>query len=204
MNEDALKACNAIIDAHTELFCGQPLMQNGKPIDHTKLNEAFKLAVDAIESGDNMPVRFPILDQETIEFIYKNHRGEISERTVTPQYVTFADTPYHRPAQWIMHAHDHAKGLVRNFAMRDMRDVRPLTPKADGPEYPEITPRIGLPDYITVDRKGFPQEFFAKVMRSYADGYHELQQSNERYRNRDAAVQYAKSWADDKGLEYRE
>ena len=73
-----------------------------------------------------MTVNFLIMQVDScpIEFVYTNHRGELSERTVTPQKFFFAATKWHSPAQWIMHAHDHDKGLVRDFAMEKMRDVR--------------------------------------------------------------------------------
>lgn len=69
-------------------------------------------------------MRFPVHDSITIKFVYTNHRGELSKRTVTPNYFTFAETPYHKPAQWIMYAYDHDKKAVRGFAMKSMESVR--------------------------------------------------------------------------------
>ena len=63
-------------------------------------------------------------DGRDMQFVYTNHRGEVSERTVTPHKIYFAETKWHSPAQWIMHAHDHQKEQVRDFAMAQMRDVR--------------------------------------------------------------------------------
>jgi len=53
-------------------------------------------------------------------FAYRNWRGEISERRVTPSSVWFGTTDWHPEPQWFMHAYDHDKGARREFAMRDI------------------------------------------------------------------------------------
>lgn len=52
-------------------------------------------------------------------FFYKNYRGELSVRTVTPVEFYWGSTEYHPEPQWIMKAIDHEKNAVRDFALRD-------------------------------------------------------------------------------------
>jgi len=59
-----------------------------------------------------------------IEFDYTNHRGETKKRRALPESVRFEETPYHKPAQWIMRAYDYEKHAQRSFAMKDMNNVR--------------------------------------------------------------------------------
>ena len=40
----AQKACRAIDDFCTEIFCGRPLSIDGREIDHTRLNDAWHAA----------------------------------------------------------------------------------------------------------------------------------------------------------------
>lgn len=50
---DLLAACRQIVDAHSVLFgFGLPLMLDGKPIDHTGLNQAAELARAAIAKAE--------------------------------------------------------------------------------------------------------------------------------------------------------
>ena len=54
---------------------------------------------------------------------YKNHRGEVTERRIVPQGITFRSTPYHKETQWILEAFDLAKKEARSFAMKDFISV---------------------------------------------------------------------------------
>lgn len=54
------------------------------------------------------------------QFVYQNHRGEVSERTVVPGAIRFGSTEYHPCQQWVMEAWDCDKKAVRTFAMRDI------------------------------------------------------------------------------------
>jgi len=47
--EIALKACKLINEFHSDNFTGRPLEMNGKPINHSKLNEAHQLAEQALK-----------------------------------------------------------------------------------------------------------------------------------------------------------
>lgn len=54
-----------------------------------------------------------------VSFFYKNYRGELSVRTVTPSRIFWGSTKYHPEPQWIMVAFDHDKFADRDFALRD-------------------------------------------------------------------------------------
>jgi predicted DNA-binding transcriptional regulator YafY len=57
-------------------------------------------------------------------FLYRNHRGETAERRVIPMSVEFCATEWHPEPQWILGALDLDRGVTRQFAMRDMKEVR--------------------------------------------------------------------------------
>lgn len=58
-------------------------------------------------------------------FTYKNYRGETSEREVIVHHVRNISTEWHPEKQWILTALDVEKNQLRDFAMRDMSNVRP-------------------------------------------------------------------------------
>ena len=58
-----------------------------------------------------------------LRIIYRNYRGEISERAIVPINVYFGATEYHPEPQWLMHALDVAKGETRDFALRDFQKI---------------------------------------------------------------------------------
>lgn len=59
----------------------------------------------------------------TLTVSYKNHRGEIATRTISPRSIQFTSTEFHQAPQWIMHAYDHEKQALRSFAMKDFLAV---------------------------------------------------------------------------------
>ena len=60
----------------------------------------------------------------SITFTYRNWRGETSRRIAERLGVRFGSTEWHPEPQWLMGAVDVEKGESREFAMRDMGDVR--------------------------------------------------------------------------------
>jgi predicted DNA-binding transcriptional regulator YafY len=58
---------------------------------------------------------------EPLIFQYKNYRGEVTTRIVTPISVRFGLTEWHPEPQWLLLAFDHEKQAEREFAMKDMR-----------------------------------------------------------------------------------
>lgn len=67
---------------------------------------------------------FPIGFGRHLEFEYTNHKGERETRRICVHRVYWGATKYHPQPQWIMGAHDMHRREDREFAMRDMVDVR--------------------------------------------------------------------------------
>ena len=57
-------------------------------------------------------------------FRYRNWRGEVAERRVLPSSIWFGVTSYHPEPQWLMSAIDIERWEMRDFAMKDMTEVR--------------------------------------------------------------------------------
>lgn len=50
---------------------------------------------------------------------YRNWRGEVSTRTITPITVWWGKSEYHEGEQWFLRAYDHDRNAKRDFAMKD-------------------------------------------------------------------------------------
>ena len=50
---------------------------------------------------------------------YRNWRGELGVRHVTPISLRFGASEWHRKPQWLMRAYDHDKQAEREFALLD-------------------------------------------------------------------------------------
>ena len=61
----------------------------------------------------------------TLDFVYKNYRGEVGLRKVTPLRVEFRSSDWHPGPQWLLVAYDHEKGGERDFAMSDIVKFSP-------------------------------------------------------------------------------
>jgi hypothetical protein len=80
----------------------------------------------------NVPMNVPIvelvmhgaLDHTPIKFTYTNYKGESSERRARFKALWFGTSWWHKEPQWFVHAEDLDKGERRDFALRDMKDVR--------------------------------------------------------------------------------
>lgn len=59
-----------------------------------------------------------------IEFDYVNYRNEHSHRTVTVVLGFWYGMTKYRPEQMLLNAYDHEKKELRDFAVKDMRNVR--------------------------------------------------------------------------------
>ena len=57
---------------------------------------------------------------QPLEFRYKNHRGETSQRRVKPLRIYWGNTEYHPDSQWLLEAFDEDKKALRDFAMADI------------------------------------------------------------------------------------
>ncbi len=57
----------------------------------------------------------------TVEITYKNWRGEVSKRVITPDTIWFGITDHHSDhLQHFLSAHCHVTGAKRDFAMHDI------------------------------------------------------------------------------------
>lgn len=56
----------------------------------------------------------------TMEFDYKNWKGETNKRTVVPYEIWFGSTEFHKEEQWFLRAFDVDKYAERNFALKDV------------------------------------------------------------------------------------
>lgn len=55
-----------------------------------------------------------------LTIVYRNWRGEVGRRTITPVSMRFGHTPWHPEKQWLISAFDHGKGRWREFALKDI------------------------------------------------------------------------------------
>jgi predicted DNA-binding transcriptional regulator YafY len=51
---------------------------------------------------------------------YKNWKGVVGIRHITPKGIHFGKTEYHPEEQWLLDAYDHDKEDFRTFAMNDI------------------------------------------------------------------------------------
>lgn len=67
---------------------------------------------------------------------YRNWRGETAIRTIVPIRIWHGATEWHPEAQWLMEAVDSERGVVRDFALRDMNPAASagVAPAADEAE----------------------------------------------------------------------
>lgn len=52
--------------------------------------------------------------------LYRNHRGEVSERRIAPAYSFYGSTEHHLNPQWFLQVFDFDRQAERSFAMRDI------------------------------------------------------------------------------------
>ena len=59
-----------------------------------------------------------------VTIIYRNWRGETTERRVLPTKLWFGKTKYHPEEQWLLRGHDVEKNAERDFAVKDIKAWR--------------------------------------------------------------------------------
>ena len=57
------------------------------------------------------------MNADIATFLYVNHRGKVSFRTVRPIRIWFGSTAWHNESQWFMEAFDLDKMETRDFAL---------------------------------------------------------------------------------------
>lgn len=70
-------------------------------------------------SNSETKVQF-IFDFDKVNKVkYKNYKGEIRDRYITPQLIWYGTTEYHPEPQLFLLALDVEKGTTRDFALND-------------------------------------------------------------------------------------
>ena len=59
-------------------------------------------------------------DKKNIKILYKNWKGKISIRSITPKEIRFESTKWHPNTQWVLYAYDLKKKDNRTFACCDI------------------------------------------------------------------------------------
>lgn len=59
----------------------------------------------------------------SLKFVYRNHRGELSERSVYPRSIRYGNTQWHPENQWLLKAFDAHKQAEREFAIKDILQI---------------------------------------------------------------------------------
>lgn len=77
-----------------------------------------RLRDDLREAGLCVPRRVSA-DPRPERVVYRNWKGEVAERLITPLTVWHGSTEWHPEPQWFLRARDERKGAVRDFALRD-------------------------------------------------------------------------------------
>lgn len=60
---------------------------------------------------------------DPIRMIYKNYRGETSERSIVPSGIRWGCNQWHPEHQWILRAWDFEKKDFRDFALKDCKFI---------------------------------------------------------------------------------
>ena len=59
------------------------------------------------------------ISNKTTKMVYKNYKGEVLNRTVTPMGLRWGKTKWHPDDCWLLKAFDHDRQAVREFALSD-------------------------------------------------------------------------------------
>jgi len=77
------------------------------------------MALSGYRDPNNKSVNYSDLFGQVI-FVYKNWKGIIEERRVTPISIEFRQNDFHDEAQWFLVGHCHARNEIRDFAFEDI------------------------------------------------------------------------------------
>lgn len=120
-----------------------------------------------------------------VKLVYRNWRGEISERLVSPRGLRFGSTDWHKEPQWLMPALDLGKGELRDFALKDIIAVGSASVPFEVPSFDDVLKRAAageptarlLMDCLTDEAEryklsmaGLYAEYAANYLRSAAEG----------------------------------
>ncbi len=63
-------------------------------------------------------------NEQIVEIIYTNYRGETAARKIVPKKIWFGATEYHKEEQWLLDGFDVEKNADRTFALKDITSWR--------------------------------------------------------------------------------
>lgn len=82
-------------------------------------NEVAEFVDSATGRGDYAEIEPVPLIGKPVKLLYRNYRGEVSNRTITPLKPWYGSTEWHPEPQWLLKAFDHEKDAERDFALAD-------------------------------------------------------------------------------------
>lgn len=129
--EAAKEACRNIIKNHD-------IMEPGKPDHYASMKTQLaakgmvRLAIQEISAIDPADVlaKVEAVEADVIKMTYRNYRGEVSRRTISPISIWFGTTDWHPEPGWLLSGIDMDKGERRDFALADCQFVD-LSPAPD-------------------------------------------------------------------------
>jgi hypothetical protein len=122
---------------------GEPVAAFDSSCDCTRYSNLSPRSFADVAGAINMQRRPEIFEQMRAElykalrsatpplrFVYTNHKGESSARTVTPLSVRFGTSEWYPEPTWLLLAYDHAREADREFAMWKMQAIVSVSAKA--------------------------------------------------------------------------
>lgn len=100
---------------------------------------------------------------QPISLTYRNWRGEISERTITPKRIWFGSTEWHTEPQWLITAFDLDKQADRDFALKD------FIPTPEGQQEPLVTEAMvvaATEEYYAASFKNTPSDAMRMALKA--------------------------------------
>lgn len=86
-----------------------------------------------------------------MNFIYKNHKGEVGERRVLPSLFYFGSTQWHPVSQWLLRGFDLDRNQMREFAFKDivmdLSEAKPFAYVCDGCGTFTLDPTLQMEGY---------------------------------------------------------
>jgi hypothetical protein len=70
---------------------------------------------------ENQIANFTSSDEQKVNILYTNYRGETDVRAIIPIKIWFGATDWHPEAQWLLDAVDIKKSANRSFALKDIK-----------------------------------------------------------------------------------
>ena len=90
---------------------------------------AIQKAIRAIDV-DEVLAKVEAVEADAIQMTYRNYRGEVSRRTISPISIWFGTTDWHPEPGWLLSGIDMDKGERRDFALADCQ-FADLSPAPD-------------------------------------------------------------------------